>query len=247
MNGSVGYLRLTFQKKSVPLRAQLDDPKGGVPARFGDWVQVTLDEPLDGEVEAALATKQYIFRYYANTRLVGEDAVRQLAGKSGKERLQWAGTTAMRNPEAIVNLAVTYYTGLVDTVPHIPERCVVADGYLPSHVANHTWDVRTRLSGDGRIPVRFINFEDQTGMRRVPRSVAYFFQVNGGYESDPFEVRRRLQNLAQRYGYFAKVELLTLHPDPARSATVMTDFLTAALPEVERCLPDFDEYRGKRE
>jgi len=247
LNGAVGYLRLTFQKQPVPLRATLDDPKVGLPSRVGDWVQVSLDEPLEHDIEDALGTKQYVFRWYVNAAAVGEDRVRQFTGKSGRERLQRAGMLAMERPDAVVNVAVTYYTGLVDTVPHIPERCVVADGYLPSQIGDERWDVGTRLSDDGRIPVRFINFEDQTGRSRVPRSVAYFFQANGAYESDPLEVRRRLQHLTQRYGYFAKVELLTFQRDSAKSAETMTAFLTAALPEIERCLPNFDEYRDKKD
>ena len=34
-----------------------------------------------------------------------------------------------KNPKAVVNLGLTYYTGLVDTVAHIPDRCYIADGY----------------------------------------------------------------------------------------------------------------------
>jgi hypothetical protein len=87
--------------------------------------------------------------------------------------------------------------------------------------------------------VRFINFEDQSGAERISRSVAYFFHVNGGYESDSLAVRRRLQNLFEKYGYYAKVELMTLDPDHDRSARTMTSFLGAALGEVESSFPNW--------
>ena len=34
--------------------------------------------------------------------------------------------------------------------------------------------------------------------------MAYIFQVNGKYENDSVRVRLRLQDLLERYGYYAK-------------------------------------------
>ena len=34
-----------------------------------------------------------------------------------------------RFPQAVVRLSATYYTGMVDTVSHVPDRCVTADGF----------------------------------------------------------------------------------------------------------------------
>ena len=35
-------------------------------------------------------------------------------------------------PQAVINVGLTYYTGMVDTVSHIPDRCYIADGFEPS-------------------------------------------------------------------------------------------------------------------
>jgi hypothetical protein len=78
----------------------------------------------------------------------------------------------------------------------------------------------------------------------VTKSVAYFFHVNGHFESSPLGVRRSLQNLFEKHGYYAKVEVLTIVDDPKRSAEVMRDFLASALPEIERTLPDWQAVRG---
>ena len=138
-------------------------------------------------------------------------------------------------PDAVINMAVTYYTGMVDTVAHIPDRCYIADGFQPTDYDFPTWDL-----GNGRdLQVRFINFQDQNGLARVDRSVAYFFHVNGRYESNPLGVRRSLQNLLEKYGYYSKVELMTLDPDHERSAHTMSGFLSSALPEVEKSYPDW--------
>jgi hypothetical protein len=63
--------------------------------------------------------------------------------------------------------------------------------------------------------------------------------VNGHYESDPLGVRASLQNLRERYGYYAKVELMTLLRDKEKVAPVMHGFLNYAMPEIEKCLPDW--------
>src|SRR5690606_9350407 len=101
-------------------------------------------------------------------------------------------------PNAVLNLAVTYYTGMVDTVAHIPDRCYVADGYEPKEYRTMTWQ-----TGNDATSLRYINFEDQTGLQKVSRNVAYVFYANGEEKDDPLGVRLALQDLRQRYGYYA--------------------------------------------
>jgi hypothetical protein len=152
----------------------------------------------------------------------------------------------LQRDDGVVNLGLTYYTGLVDTVAHIPDRCYIADGYEPSSYEKPTWNVAPPGAPADPLNVHFISFEDQTGNNRVPKFVAYVFQVNGEYQSDPLEVRIRLQNLMQRYGYYAKIELMTVNKervmqdaDSQTAADMMTQFLCAAKPEIEKCLPDW--------
>jgi hypothetical protein len=52
-------------------------------------------------------------------------------------------------------------------------------------------------------------------------------------------VRVLLQDLTQRYAYYSKIELMMQMNKPDESAKVMNDFLASALPQVERCLPDW--------
>ena len=56
--------------------------------------------------------------------------------------------------------------------------------------------------------------------------VAYFFQCNGAYESSSLRVRARLQDLFARWGYYAKVELMTQSGDSA--ASLSTDSSTGS-------------------
>jgi hypothetical protein len=89
-------------------------------------------------------------------------------------------------------------------------------------------------------------------LKRVARNVGYTFHCNGSYANGPFDVRLRLQNLRERYGYYAKVELMTaaslntaIESGPIEvnnrdeSMVAMEDFLAVALPEIEKCLPDW--------
>jgi hypothetical protein len=246
LNGAVQLMKLHFRKEPVELRHPLDE----IPTQLGPWLQVSKDQPLDPEMEDVLGTKKYIFRDYVDTRQLG-------VGELATLKSEIATGDAARNvaqiqsdkPSAVLSAAVTYYTGLVDTVPHIPDRCMVAGGYEPIEHSYPTFDVSPpgSLGAYSVAPARdlqvcFINFEDQTAARSsVPVNVAYFFQCNGSYESDPIDgVRMRLQNLTERHGYFAKVELKTVMSDTTAAKSTMADFLRYALPEIERCLPDWD-------
>jgi hypothetical protein len=239
LNAAVGALQLHFQKVPVPLRRQLAD----LPEKMGPWMQVSIDQPLDPDMEHTLGTEKYIFRDYVDTRLVTKSDLDQFKDKNWNDRRMLLAQIQHRNPKAVMNMAVTYYTGLVDTVAHVPDRCYIADGYQPRAYNVVTWSAFDGKSGRNLTgDARYINFEDQTTERHsVPKNVLYFFHCNGDYVNNPESVRMRLQDLRQRYGYYAKVELMTLMPDADASAKVMNDFLSYSLPEVEKCLPDWNK------
>lgn len=228
LNYTVASLKLHFQKLPVSLSHPLKD----IRPRFGHWVQVSRDQPLESDIEHALGTKEYVFRDYVNESIVGAATIASFRDLSDRERYERLAEIRRDRPDAVVNMAVTYYTGLVDTVPHVPDRCYIADGYEPRERHEENWSV-----ADHPVRVSYINFEDQTGFGKQPRSVAYFFNSNGDWLAGPVDVRLRLQNLSERYGYFAKIELMTILPDRDKSREVMQDFLRQALPEVRKVLP----------
>jgi hypothetical protein len=245
LNGAVQMMKLHFRKEPVALRHPLDE----IPPQMGPWLQVSKDEPLDKELQDTLGTDKYIFRDYVDTRQISAAELAQLQKEIATgDTARDLATIQSERPGAILSAAVTYYTGLVDTVPHIPDRCYVAGGFEPVDHSYPTWDVSPPgvLGSYADTPARnlqvcFINFEDQTANRSsLPINVAYFFQCNGSYESDPIDgVRMRLQDLTERHGYFAKVELKTVMSDQNVSKSIMADFLRYSLPEIERCLPDW--------
>jgi hypothetical protein len=175
-----------------------------------------------------------------------------LRGKTPAERKNLVSELEMKGHSGdVIHLGLTYYTGLVDTVAHIPDRCYIADGYEPSAYDLPTWQLGPDSSGKTfPLAVRFISFQDSTGNNRVSKCVAYVFHTNGHYESDPLGVRQTLEDLTERYGYYSKIELMTLVPksmatetDIAKTSQAMTDFLTAARPQIESCLPNWQKVK----
>jgi hypothetical protein len=243
LNGAVSALQLHFKKLPVPLKMDLSL----IPPQMGDWVQVSKDEPLDKEIQDSLATDHFIFRDYVNTKLVPKDEIDRFKGMGSREAKALVSRIQTEQPSAVINMGVTYYTGLVDTVAHIPDRCYIADGFEPSEYETPVWNLGPgrlgKAPGDG-VAVRFINFEDQTAAGRITRRVAYFFFANGHYESDPLGVRKTLQNLRYKHGFYSKIELMTVIKDHDECEKVMTNFLTSALPEIEKCFPDWNQVEG---
>jgi len=242
LNAATQYMKLYFKKEPVSLAKALET----IPRELGHWVQVSEDEALNPEMLDVLGTKQYVFRDYVDASVIGQAAVDQFKGKTVKERGEMMSEIQAHHPGALIRAGITYYTGMVDTVAHIPDRCYVADGFEPSNYTTPTWEVRDQDLQSRKIEVRYINFEDTTPNRgAIPRNVAYFFHCNGDYVPDPLRVRWRLQSLTERYGYYAKVELMTTMRDRDESARVMADFLGSALPEVEKCLPDWKALKAQ--
>lgn len=262
LNAGTRAMQLHFKKLPVPLRHKLDDARSGVPTKLGGWVMIHEQSTLDPDVQHSLGTKEFVFRTYVNANVIGEEDAAKLAedvadddparGRKLRERHDLMQKIQREHPEAVMWMNVTYYTGMVDTVAHVPDRCMVADGYEPKVTKLVNLTAGPAGGAPARdIQARFATFEDQTGTGRVSRNVAYFFHCNGEFDPSPVGVRGRLQNLFERHGYYAKVEFMTDEPAravasesdrrtvEARSVAAMSDLLTAALPEIERCLPDW--------
>jgi len=241
LNAAVSFMQLHFKKE----RVELAKPLGVIPDRFGTWVQVSQDKVLDKELQDVLGTDQYIFRQYLDEKVFGSGIADKYKEKSEDDRGKLLIKDRNEHPNGVVSISVTYYTGMVDTVAHVPDRCVTADGYEPKTYETPRWAIARDLPASAKkngdeIEVRYINFEDQTGANNIPRSIAYFFQANGEYVSSPLGVRQKLADLWEKKGYYAKIECMTTIADEKKSAAVMSDFLTGALPEVHKCLPDWE-------
>ena len=258
LNATTQALQVHFKKLPVPLRVKLDDPNNGVASTLGFWHKVTEQVSLNPDLQHELGTDQFVFRQYADVRkIIDKSRLEELNGKDERKQQILLRRIMDEFPNSVVTLNITYYTGLADRVTHIPDVCMVAGGYRPaSYKVVNDKDGATFKLPDGSerfVPFRFINFEDETGRGQVPTRVVYFFDCNGSYEESPQAVRAKLQDLRERHGYYAKVELMITDfsmmgravsedaDDPAakRSLDQMRDLIASALPDIERCLPDW--------
>jgi hypothetical protein len=286
LNASVHYMQLYFKKEPVPQPRDFHE----LPAVMGHWMQISIDEPLDKEVQDYLGTDKYVYRDYIQVDRCGVDLLAYLElgdkaekgaavldqaaearaaevaaafkaatfdqrvqmihdalAKTSLDRKKLVYAMEARHPDSAVNLGLTYYTGWADTVAHIPDRCYIADGYEPSSYDLKSWQLGQDVQGKPvAVDVRFINFQDNTGNNRVSKCVAYLFHTNGQYQNDPLVVRQVLQNLMQRYGYYAKIEMMNIGEDKVGSEKAMRDFLSVARPEIESCFPDWNKISHSR-
>jgi len=258
LNFATDYLKLHFRKRPVALRVSDWGAPDGIPATLGHWVQISHDKPLDPDTEHILATRQYVYRDYINADAVGAQQVEELRQMPPEQRGSAVAELESRRPEAVMHVGITYYTGMVDTVAHIPDRCYIGDGFdVTTYQIEQDQHLGDYADGTPRnVTFRFINFNDQTGRGRLAKNVAYLFHVNGHYDDSPLGVRRSLQNLFEPYGYYAKVELMTSNPSAMafgdaqkaiqeKALTAMEDFFSSLLPQIERCLPDWQKLHAR--
>src|SRR5947207_10232034 len=70
LNASVQFMQLHFKKEAVPLRISFTDPKA-MPTVMGPWVQVAREDTLDADMLTSLATNEFLFCYYVNSKELG--------------------------------------------------------------------------------------------------------------------------------------------------------------------------------
>lgn len=131
-----------------------------------------------------------------------------LAELGTEDYIQWMlvnSQLAETAPARHVMLFVTYYTGDPGQVPHVPEVCYTGGGGVVNTKSKENIHVINSEGKQETIPLRILDISSSDG-RKV--KVAYFFSVNGGYESDRNLLRMRLRNPVNKYAYFSKVEMV---------------------------------------
>ena len=95
---AINYLNITLQKKPVHLREHF----ATIPRTLGDWKALGEDTVLPAETIESLGTNVYLDRFYS--RNVGE-----------------------ARPQ-IISFHLAYFTGMIDAMPHVPDRCMQVHG-----------------------------------------------------------------------------------------------------------------------
>ncbi|WP_432799128.1 exosortase/archaeosortase family protein [Poriferisphaera sp. WC338] len=222
-------------KKAINPRHQMY----ALPNQVGDWKLYREDPPMTKEILDALGTNNYVSRTYVDERWPKDE------------------------PGRYIRLHSAYYTGTPDTVPHVPDRCYVAGGANivtqgstkltvkgPEYFTDedgtlaysrlHNGEVRIPQTKD--IPATFIQFVmggDKIGQKKATSNVAYFFAANGKFLASPNDVRFFGTSKEDLYAYYCKIEVRTDIEDAEQAKARIEDFLSAYLPEVMACLPDW--------
>ena len=184
-------------KKPLPLRKALGDMDRDSVLPY----EVVSSRRLPPEVVGELGTEEYLDWVL----LVPE-------GRVGPPRM---------------TLSVTYYTGVQDQVPHVPEECLHQASYTQrdSHVREVELEELERLDQavtdrDEQLkkrgkkperpdtPIKFheLSFNPPRGTGNA-QYVYYTVCVNGDYYADRQRVRLRLADFREGYLYYSKVEV----------------------------------------
>ena len=228
---AIRYSKFVLLKEPVYLR----EPLYTLSKHVGPWDCIEESGPLSPDVLDVLGTTQYIsWRYRDRTNRL----------KPGSE----------------VRLHVAYYTGIANTVSHVPERCIVAfgaDGLDFSRVHLKIDGPHYRKTAAGisaptlrhgesvtipqlEFPATIFRYRFSGGDKI--HSVVYFFVANGKFLPTPDLVRLEGIDPRDRYSYYCKVEIgLRGVSEPDEAVERASAFLSTMLPEIMRCLPDWQQ------
>ncbi|MCC6909303.1 MAG: exosortase/archaeosortase family protein [Phycisphaerales bacterium] len=243
------WLGVYLRKEPVPLRRQLSE----LPMQVGRWKTIGNDEVVSEEILREFGTEEYVTRNFA---IDGDPA------------------------NGILQLHVSYYTGGIDAVPHIPDRCYVGGGLTRSattsairlDIDDSLWWPDPEFDPSdpqaGAEPYRMAQTSDQSRqvvrMPRLPNGLhlnaaeywdqrkpddtiaaGYLFVANGGVTASPEGVRLLAYDRSSEFAYYCKLQVTLQRPDRGvdrhELAAVASEFLSAMLPDLMSCLPDWWE------
>ncbi len=174
---------------------------------------------LDKSRIAERRSNWYLSRIYIDTR----------KNKRARRYLQW-------------RVNVTYYTGGLDKVPHVPDACLVAGGATIVDASDVKFSVlAARRPWDEPVTFGRTLYErhDRQNQQTVQYVQYYAFSLNGEPEANRLTVRRKLAYPWVRYCYFAKIQFGPLSPitNSEEADAAANEFLNYLLPEVLQTLP----------
>lgn len=181
---------INFNPLPVPLRkqlAQLDQ------TALSPYKQLKV-QTIQADVLNALGTDQYVQWVMADPYL--DDGTLSPSARSS----EWASTGWPR----MFNLFVTYYTGIPDPVPHVPEACLEGSGYDLVESRADSVEIDT-IHGKETVPIRVGVFDPPGKLGGQQRIVVYTFHANGGFRDGRLGVLRAFGT--SKYLYFSKLEL----------------------------------------
>jgi len=199
------------------------DRRTGVPIRDGqpDGITIFPDDVLETLGTAKHEMNWYYSGIFRDTRL----------GESGR----------------YLRMDLTYYTGLLDAVPHVPTNCIVAGGgrILRDQSKPVAVSIPAAPEPWRRIAVYRTAYRVSASAFQGVSAQYHLFSMNGTPTCDRFAVRMRLGLPWVKYAYFAKIQVAPLRPEATLEQTdrVCLEFIRTVLPEVLKYLPSAADVR----
>lgn len=238
------------QKKEI--NAPEDRKIHSLPTDYPTWKMIAQNNEMSQEAIAELGTRNFITATFERQpRAEGEDP----------ERLE---------------VHIAYYTGMIDTVPHVPERCLVAAGLqqmggatlvpVPldfSQLVRNPDADESLMEGvvwQGRSNTIFRRINLPMGLEdlelRVTRFTdnsgrslysGYFFVTNGHAVSSSEQIRLRAFRLTDDYAYYCKVQFTSVSAENEQELGVLAaSLLDEIFPDLMYRMPDWVEVKAGR-
>ncbi len=222
-----------------------------IPKETDSWEYLGDAPRLDAEVEQTLGTTNYVSRFYR---------------QKSKEPSSKDGGESTPKKQNVVDVHLAYYTGMIDTVPHVPDRCFVGGGMLigAMHGDLHLPLDKSRWSRDLGVPNELEGKVHRVRLAsgqyaRLPREpekirmrtmsflsqgdtsyAGYFFIANGGTTPSAEDVRLLAFDLTAKHAYYMKVQFTSRTVGSAEElAEVAASLLDEMFGEVMLCVPDW--------
>jgi hypothetical protein len=251
---TVNTLKWALQKEAVPWPAGVvvrdDFSLEGLTAQMGPFRMVQGDGVLDRDERGELRLDG---RPDGDIRLEDKDVMDSLGVGTSADQMRRPGRqsnwyciriyedTRPAAPCRYWQLEVYYYTGGLDTVPHVPERCLVAGGATVPGGQTVRFEVPQAAAPWDSVPVERVGYEqsDRSGMQTRPFVQYYVFSLNGEPESSWEMVRGKLMDPRLRRCYFAKIQFAPLVSmvDAREADQAAGEFFAAVAPRVLKLLP----------
>lgn len=244
-----------FAKKPVPPpeNAEFDNHRLiNFPEKIGPYVlagdgELAEDNELDGEPDGIVIQRDdsldtlgtlrhdmnwYYMAIYRDTRVKAE------------------------RPGRFIRIDITYYTGLLEAVPHVGERCIVAGGGTINYsqckpVEVNLLPLSSRWEQWQNVKMYRTTYEMNRETGPAARASQYhIFSMNGEPFYDWITVRWEMGALSLKYCYFAKIQVAVARksePDVEKSDAICGEFIRYMLPEVLQFLASPDDVKKLEE
>jgi hypothetical protein len=252
LGGAAGGLSTVQRLFSIQIQKKPIYPGSGLllsslPVETESWMRPPgrADALMDEETQVSLGTKNTISRPYV------------------------LKSTAQSSQPIVVELHAAYYTGMIDAVPHVPERCFVGGGMMrgesaqyfrlnlrnefwrpdpdvPEHMKGRVFTTRTSSNRYTHLPLDpdAIRLRTTSFFAKEQQIFAgYFFIANGGTVPNAEEVRLLAFDLNSYYAYFVKVQVTSVMGIKSQEelARHAESLIGELLGDLMLCTPDWVE------